>query len=142
MNKLSENVEVTLDLNIQTLNNSAAASTWRSMRTYDVGLYRCISGAIAAGGALAWQVWQAQDGAGTNAKVIAGKTAAHTDAEDDTVKEIEVHGEELDASEQVGVAGGFCYIKVVATETGTQDAVVACELLREAARYKGATMPA
>ena len=74
------------------------------------------TGAIAAGGSVTAQLYQATSAAGAGAKVLTGKatSTALTNAANptDTVVEINVKGEEFD------VTNGFAYVQLQITSTG------------------------
>ena len=97
---------------------ATAGQTWTiagnyvSMANHQRAVFLLGTGAMGAGATLDFQVWQATDAAGANAKIVAGKaimqlTQAGGDASDALA--IELRTEELD------VDGGFAYIQGIFT---------------------------
>jgi len=136
MHKLSENLKVDPAMNFATLNNSSNTPLWVSMKNYNDIMTIIHSQTIAAGGALTCQLRQATSAAGAGAKNITGKTAAFTDAEDNTTKTIDCRAEDLD------INNSFIYVGILITETGVQNAGVDAEFVRGNPRYAQATLPA
>lgn len=135
MHKLSQHLKPDVAMVAATLNNSANTPLWVSMANYDALLMLIQSAAIAPGGAVTAQLRQAKTAAGGTPKDITGKTAAFTDAEDDTVKTIDLRSEEMD------VNNGYIYVGVLITETLTQDAAMSATSIRGRAAYAQAVLP-
>ncbi len=135
MHKLSENLKTDVAMVAATLNNGVNVPLWVSMANYDALLMLIQSAAIAGGGAVTAQLRQAKTAAGGTPKDITGKTAAFTDAEDDTVKTIDLRSEEMD------VNNGYVYVGVLLTETGSQNAAMSATSIRGQAAYAQAVLP-
>ena len=135
MHKLSQHLKPDVAMVAATLNNSANTPLWVSMANYDALLMLIQSAAIAPGGAVTAQLRQAKTAAGGTPKDITGKTAAFTDAEDDTVKTIDLRSEEMD------VNNGYVYVGVLITETLSQDAAMSATSIRGRAAYAQAVLP-
>jgi hypothetical protein len=136
MHKLSQHLKPDVMMVAATLNNGANTPLWVSMANYDALLMLIQSAAIASGGAVTAQLRQAKTAAGGTPKDITGKTAAFTDAEDDTVKTIDLRSEEMD------VNNGYIYVGVLITETGSQNAAISATSIRGRAAYAQAVLPA
>lgn len=106
----------------QTINNSNVNSTEAYAGPQDRLRIYCTTGAIAAGGAVTFKVQESATSGGALADV-AGKTATFDDGDDNQTKLIDVGGWELTA--------GKPYVKVNVAESGTQDALVSCVIVKE-----------
>ena len=136
MHKLSQNLKVDVAMVAATLNGSLNTPLWVSMANYDALLMIIQSADIAGGGAVTVKLRQAKDALGTTPKDIALKTAAFTDAEDNTVKTIDVRGEDLD------VNNGYTHVGVLLEETASQNAAMSATSVRGRAGYAQAILPA
>lgn len=117
----------------QILNDSAATSpAWLPLDVWRRIVFGVITGAIAAGGALAVVFEQAKNASGGGAKPISGQTLAFTDEEEDSIKTIE-----LVASEHLDATNGYNHVRMTITETETQDAYVCGFANRGGGRYGG-----
>lgn len=135
MHKLSQNLKVDVAMVAATLNGGANTPLWVSMANYDALLMLIQSAAIAPSGAITVQLKQAKDALGTTPINITGKTAAFTDAEDNTVKTIDLRSEEMD------VNNGYTHVGVLITETGSQNAAMSATSVRGRAGYAQAVLP-
>jgi len=117
----------------QTLNNGSATGTYVSLGLHGRAMFCCQLGTVAQGGTIAWQVLQATDAAGTGSKNFTGGTqsgaiAAMTTS--NTTQYICVDASQLD------VANGYDHIAIKATEGGSANVAVACQIVRGTSRYK------
>lgn len=112
----------------QTLNNSAANSGWLSMRDFHRAAIIVQAGAIAGGGGVTMVVQQAKDTSGSGAKTLKSATAL-TGTDDNGIVVIEVRSEELDVDNR------YDCIRLLLTETGTQNAVLSALVLRYVTRF-------
>ena len=135
MHKLSQNLKVDVAMVAATLNGSANTPLWVSMANYDALLMIIQSADIAGVGAVTCQLRQAKTAAGGTPKDITGKTAAFAAGEDDTVKTIDVRGEDLD------VNNGYTHVGVLITETASANAAMSATSVRGRAGYAQATLP-
>jgi len=135
MNKLSQHLKPDVAMVSATLNGGANTPLLVSMANYAALLMLIQSAAIAGGGAVTVQLRQAKTAAGGTPIDITGKTAAFTDAEDDTVKTIDLRSEEMD------VNNGYIYVGVLITETGSQNAAMSARSIRGQAAYAQAVLP-
>jgi len=78
---------------------------------------------VATGGAVAWKIQESATTTTGDFADLSGYTAAHTDAEDDTWKTIEVPARAMTSTKR--------YLRLVATETGTQNAIITSVVVRE-----------
>jgi hypothetical protein len=108
----------------QTLSNSTASSTGISMATHRRIAYNCYPGSIPGSGALAWKLQQSDAVAGTYHD-ISGKTASHTDGEDNNSKIIEINSSELTVLE------GHPFVRLFVTESGTQTCYISATMTIE-----------
>ena len=136
MHKFTENFKTDIAMVAATLNNGANTPLWVSMANYDALAVLVQSATIATGGAVTAQLRQAKTAAGGTPKDIAGKTAAFTDAEDDTLKVIEMRAADMD------VNNGYKYVGVLITETETQNAAMSAVFVRGRATSGQAILPA
>lgn len=135
MHKLSQHLKVDVAMVAATLNNGANTPLWVSMANYDALLMLIQSADIAGVGAVTCQLRQAKNAAGGTPKDIAGKTAAFTAAEDDTVKTIDLRSEEMD------VNNGYTHVGVLITETASANAAMSATSVRGRAGYAQAILP-
>lgn len=101
----------------QTINNSNVDGDSIYLSVYDRLDVYCVTGAIAAGGAVTFKAQEAATSGGAYSDV-SGKTAAFDDGDDNQTKIITIWGYELTA--------GKPWVKINVAESGTQDALVSC----------------
>lgn len=138
MHKLSENLKTDIMMLAATLNGGSTPSNtplWVSMANYNNLLMLIESATIAGGGAVTAQLRQAKTALGGTPINITGKVVSFTDAEDDTMKTIDLRSEEMD------VNNGYIYVGVLLTETGSQDAAMSARSIRGQAAYAQAVLP-
>ena len=138
MHKLSQHLKVDVAMVAATLNGGSTPSNtplWVSMANYDALLMIIQSADIAGVGAVTCQLRQAKNAAGGTPKDIAGKTAAFTAAEDDTVKTIDLRSEEMD------VNNGYTHVGVLLTETASANAAMSATSVRGRPGYAQAVLP-
>jgi len=129
MNEIQKNFDLdSACIPPQSINNTTVNGTGIALDVADSLVAICYAGALASGGALAWKLQQATTVDGTY-KDISGKTASHTDTDDNTIELIEVKGSELD------VANGYKYVRLVVTESGSAACLVCGAFVRGNARY-------
>lgn len=91
------------------------AQAYRSMANHQRSVLIMLVGELGQGATVDLQMWQAQDAAGTGAKVIPGKAITQltqAGGDDNSAVIIEVRTEELD------VDGGFSYVNAILTVAG------------------------
>ena len=135
MHKLSENLKTDIMMLAATLNGGANTPLWVSMANYNNLLMLIESATIAGGGAVTAQLRQAKTAAGGTPKDITGKVVSFTDAEDDTMKTIDLRSEEMD------VNNGYVYVGVLITAAGGADAPMSARSIRGQAAYAQAILP-
>jgi len=136
MHKLSENLKTDIAMVAATLNDGANTPIWVSMANYDALLVLIQSATIAPSATVAVKLQQAKTAGGGTPIDITGKTAAFTDAEDDTLKTIDLRAEEMD------VNNGYLYVGVLITAAGTADAPMSATFVRGRPGYAQAVLPA
>ena len=119
MHNRADNIKLTHILNDTTINNSAATSDAVDMQGMIEATFQCHATAVAGSGAVAWTIQESADN--SSYSTLSGFTAAHTDAMDDTTKYINVRADQM--------TNGKRYLKLIATETGSQNATVLAEVL-------------
>jgi hypothetical protein len=100
----------------QTINNTTVAGDAVYLGPNDRLDIYCNVGAIDAGGAVAYALYEDDASDFTGEAAVSGKTASFDDGDDNQTKIIQVWGYELTA--------GKPYCRVKATESGTQNALV------------------
>ena len=140
MNKVSEHIKVAGASDVVQgfspidVNGGATTSLYISMKYYHLALIICEMGV--GDDALAWQVWQAVDTAGSGTpKVVTGKTAAHTALEDGKTKVIDISTEDLD------VEGGFDCIAIACTASAGAATLASAVIALCGPRFAQASLP-
>jgi len=131
VHKPTENIKTDVALNQGTLNNSAGAVTYFSMKHYDLAWFLVFTGARTGAASLTCQMRQRIGAAGAQANLKAAATVITANAVDATLW---ARGEDLTVNtlnDRVGI---------LITETATANFVVGAILLRLRARYKQATL--
>jgi len=135
MHKLSQNLKVDVAMVAAVLNNGVNVPLWVSMANYDALLMIIQSADIAGAGAVTCQLRQAKTALGGTPKDITGKLVSFAAGEDDTVKTIDLRGEEMD------VNNGYTHVGVLLTETASANANMSATSVRGRAGYAQAVLP-
>lgn len=129
--------ETLTDIPSQTVNNATVNGVaWLDMAKYDRAWIICMVEDMPAGAVVAFGVNEALTAAGGTPLVIAGAAVTFADTEDDNTKVIDV------AATAMRMNAGYRWIRPFVTESGVQNAVCTCVVLRERAAYAQAGMPA
>lgn len=121
MARLSEQLVLNYTCINTTVNNGTTASTGISMATHRRLAYQLYPAVIPTSGALAWVAQESADN--STFYSITGKTAAHTDTEDRTVKTIEINSSEL--------TNGRPYVRLLVYESGSVTVHVVSTIVME-----------
>lgn len=139
MNKVSEHIKVAGASDVVQgfspidVHGGPTTSNYISMKHYHLALIICQYGV--GDDALAWQVMQATNTSAGSAKVVTGKTAAHTALEDGKTKVIDISTEDLD------VEGGFDCIAIRCTDSGGAAALASAVIALCGPRFARASLP-
>lgn len=110
----------------ETINNSSntyATANAVDMKDASRVVFQVNALSVATGGAVAWKIQESATTTTGDFADLSGYTAAHTDAQDDTWKTIEVPARAM--------TEGKRYLRLVATETGTQNAIITAVATRQ-----------
>lgn len=107
----------------QTVNNTTVVGSGVCLSQFDRLDIYCCAGAIAAGGALVFQVYQGTTSAFSTEQTVSGKTVSFTDADDDKTKRITVWGYELLNTNR--------WVRVKAANAYAFDAVAAAVMVKK-----------
>ena len=118
-----------------TLNNTNASTLLVSMDDYAKVTFLCTAGVIAGGGVLAWQVQESNTAGGGGLQVLPG--AAYVTATADTESGTS-HVINVDA---IALSAGYKWLNLIVTETGVQNALVSCSVLRYLGKTSTDGMP-